>query len=73
MAANEGPGSEGHFRIPKAILREFQADPRVIMKLYPAGLWPIPPELLKNVEFMKTLATDAEFNKNFTVIVTANR
>lgn len=73
MAANEGLGSEGHFRLPKAILKEFQSDPRVIMKLYPAGLWPIPPEFLKNPEFMKTLANDAEFNKNYTVIVTANR
>ncbi len=69
MAVKRGIGPDGSVRIPKAILREFQQDARVIIKLHPAGLWPIPLQILKNPEFIKRLASDAEIAKNFDVII----
>ncbi len=56
-------------KLPKAILDQFQTDPRIIIKYNPAGLWPLGPEMLRNAEFMKKVASDKEFQKNFEVVI----
>jgi hypothetical protein len=55
--------------IPQQILEVFQANPRVVIKWRPDGLWPIGPELLANPEFLKALAADREFMQNYEVVI----
>lgn len=64
-------GKVSHIHIPKVMLEEFQRDARIVIKTSPAGLWPIGPEILKNAEFIKRLAEDKEFTKNFEIVVIA--
>jgi hypothetical protein len=56
-------------QIPKVLLKEFELNRRIVLDISPAGLWPIGPEILKNAAFMKKLANDAEFRKNFEVVI----
>ena len=52
-----------------AVFREYFAkDPRIVLKWRPDGIWPIPPELLRNQEVMQRLARDKEFNAKFEIV-----
>ncbi len=60
--------------IPKVILEEFMAERRIVLPDETRGVWPLPPELIKNEAFMKKLAADKEFQDNFEVaIITKGR
>ena len=55
--------------IPPVILDSFVKEARVVIKWRPDGIWPIDPGLLLNEEFVKRLAADKQFNKNFEIVV----
>ena len=57
-------------KIPEQLLRQFAADPRIVIKYRPDGLWPLPPEIFRKIDW-KQLASDAEFNRNFEVQIVA--
>ncbi len=60
--------SEERIQLPPVLLKAFGESPRIVLKKYWAGLWPLPPELLKNAELIQKLATDKEFARNFELI-----
>ena len=57
------------FQIAKVLLQEFVKNPRIVIKLSTAGLWPIGPEILRNPDFLKKLANDPEFNKKYELVI----
>ena len=57
------------FHIPELIMTEFAKNPRVIIKPYPAGLWPIDIAILKNPEFLKKLVNDPAFTKKYDIVI----
>lgn len=57
------------FNLPKVLLDEFVANPRIVMKNPAPGLWPVDIRQLQNVEFIKKLAADRDFAKNFEIVI----
>lgn len=60
------PG-EVRFTIPKALLDAFAQEPRILIKWRPDGLWPIPPELLR--ETFDRIVNDKEILENYDVVL----
>jgi hypothetical protein len=60
---------EVRFTIPKALLDTFVREPRIVIKWRPDGLWPIPPELLLETNWMKELISDKDFTENYEVVI----
>jgi hypothetical protein len=54
--------------IPKVLVEEFQKNPRILLRNFPAGLYPIDPSILKNVDALKRILTDKEFLQNFELV-----
>lgn len=66
--ATSGIPSEIRVQIPKVLLEEFQKNPRILLKNYPAGIYPIDPGILKNTDALKKILTDKEFQQNFELV-----
>lgn len=64
---------ENRFDIPKVIFKEFQTQPRIVIKHHPAGLWPVPLSVLKKADFFKTLANDKQFTAKYDVVIVPKR
>lgn len=62
-------GGIKEYVIPKALIEEFRAEPRVIMIHRPDGLWPVPPYLLKESPFFEKLFSNKEFAADYQVVI----
>jgi len=56
-------------KIPKAMVEAFIKEPMVIFPIEPAGLWPMPPELLANPDLMNEMISDKEFQLNYDIVI----
>jgi hypothetical protein len=56
---------ETRFTIPKVFLEAFVKEPRFVLKPSP-GLWPVD---LKVFPLLEKMIRDAEFNKNFEIVI----
>jgi hypothetical protein len=60
---------ELRFTLPKVLLDTFVAEPRFVLEKLPSGLWPVDVRAFQNVEFVKKLAADRDFIKNFEIVI----
>jgi hypothetical protein len=60
---------DARIRIPKALMAGFEKEPYVLLKVHPAGLWPVDIRMLAETGLLRELASDAEFVERFQVVV----
>ncbi len=61
---------EVRFTIPAVLLEVFAKQPRIVIKMNPAGYWPIDPGiLLKNEALLQKLTQDKEFSQNYELVL----
>jgi len=51
------------------MVEAFIKEPMVIFPIEPAGLWPMPPELLANPDLMNEMISDKEFQLNYDIVI----
>ena len=56
-------------KIPSKLVEAFKAEPMVIFPVEEAGLWPVPPMMLKQLDLLKDLISDKEFQENFELVI----
>lgn len=55
--------------VPAPLMELFVKTPRIIIKRFPPGLWPIDLGILRNPEVLRKLAENKEFKDQFEIVI----
>lgn len=55
--------------IPKPLLELFKEYPRIVLKDFPAGLWPIDPGIIRDLQGLEKVMYDKDFQEKFEIVI----